>query len=185
MQIWRICRKQFAAKPLDGKGGMLVAGRWHTPRRLVTYASDSLALASLEVLVHCDLDLLPSDLLAVEIEVPTGTPIAELTSSDLPRAWRRYPAPRTLQDLGNTWLEEAETAVLRVPSAVVPTECNYLINPLHPDIKKLRVVRRFRFAFDERLASDSKPANLRPDTDSKRRVKPRMRSTRGDWATGR
>jgi RES domain-containing protein len=159
VQIWRICRKQFAARPLDGKGGMLAAGRWHTPRRLVTYASDSLALASLEVLVHCDLDLLPSDLLAVEIEVPTQMQVTELTTSDLPRAWRRYPAPRTLQELGNSWLDEAATAVLRVPSAVVPTECNYLINPLHPDIKKVRVVRRFRFAFDERLAFEGKPAN--------------------------
>lgn len=85
--------------------------------------------------------------------------ISELTRSDLPRAWRRYPAPLTLQELGNSWLDEAATAVLRVPSAVVPTECNYLINPLHPDIKKLRVVRRFRFAFDERLTFESKPAN--------------------------
>ncbi|MGE5784037.1 MAG: RES family NAD+ phosphorylase [Myxococcales bacterium] len=159
MQIWRICRKQFAARPLDGKGGMLAAGRWHTPRRLVTYASDSLALANLEVLVHCDLDLLPSDLFAVEIEIPTEIQVAELTRSDLPRAWRRYPAPLTLQELGNSWLDEAATAVLRVPSAVVPTECNYLINPLQSDIKKIRVVRRFRFAFDERLTFESRPAN--------------------------
>jgi RES domain-containing protein len=138
---------------------MVTAGRWHTPRRLVTYASDSLALASLEVLVHCDLDLLPSDLLAIEIEVPEEVQVTELTSSDLPRAWRRYPAQRTLQELGNSWLDEAATAVLRVPSAIVPTECNYLINPLHPDVKTIHVVRRFRFAFDERLASDDKPAN--------------------------
>ncbi|MGC4070168.1 MAG: RES family NAD+ phosphorylase [Polyangiaceae bacterium] len=159
MKLWRICRKQFAAKPLDGKGGMLAAGRWHTPRRLVTYASDSLALASLEVLVHCDLDLLPSDLLAVEIEVPTEVEVTELTTSDLPRSWRRYPVPRVLQELGNNWLDEATTAVLRVPSAIVPTECNYLINPLHSDVKAIRIVRRFRFAFDERLASENKPSS--------------------------
>ena len=138
---------------------MLAAGRWHTPRRLVTYASDSLALASLEVLVHCDLDLLPSDLIAIEIDVPEEVQITELTTSDLSRAWRRYPAPRTLQQLGNTWLNETATAVLRVPSAVVPTECNYLINPAHPDFKTIRVVRRFKFAFDERLGFEGKPAN--------------------------
>jgi RES domain-containing protein len=138
---------------------MLAAGRWHTPRRLVTYASESLALASLEVLVHCDLDLLPSDLFAVEIEVPEKIQVTELTTSDLPRAWRRYPAPRALQALGNTWLDEGETAVLCVPSAVVPTECNYLVNPLHPDIKKLRVVRRFGFAFDVRLDREGRSPN--------------------------
>lgn len=172
MRIWRICRKQFATRPLDGKGALLAAGRWHTPRRLITYASDSLALASLEVLVHCDLDLLPNDLLAVEIEVPSETQVAELTQSDLPRAWRRYPAPRALQKLGNSWLDEAATAVLRVPSAVVPTECNYLLNPLHPGIKKVRVVRRFRFAFDERLGFEGKPvssAAKRTDRKSPRR----------------
>jgi len=159
VKIWRVCRKQFAARPLDGKGGLLAAGRWHTPRRLVAYASDSLALASLEVLVHCDLDLLPSDLIAVEIDVSAEVQVAELTSSDLPRAWRRYPAPRSLQQLGNSWLDEVETALLRIPSTVVPTECNYLINPAHPDFKMIRVVRRFKFAFDERLTSESKPAN--------------------------
>ncbi len=138
---------------------MLAAGRWHTPRRLVSYASDSLALASLEVLVHCDLDLLPSDLIAIEIDVPEEVRITEITTSDLSRAWRRYPAPRTLQQLGNSWLDEGATTLLRVPSAVVPTECNYLINPTHPDFKTIRVVRRFKFAFDERLGFEGKPAN--------------------------
>ncbi len=152
MRIWRICRKPFSRSPLDGRGGLVVAGRWHTPRRLVTYASESLALASLEVLVHCDVDLLPSDLVAVEVDVPAKVKVAEVKAKELPRTWRKHPAPTRLQELGNDWLDRGRTAVLRVPSALVPTESNFLINPSHPAFSGLRVVRRFKFAFDERFA---------------------------------
>lgn len=155
MRIWRICRKTFSRSPLDGRGGLLVAGRWHTPRRLVTYASESLALASLEVLVHSDVDLLPSDLMAVEVEVPSKVKVIEVRECDLPRNWRRHPAPRRLQELGNDWLDCGRTAVLRVPSALVPTESNFLVNPTHPAFSELRVLRRFKFAFDGRFASRS------------------------------
>ncbi len=153
MRIWRICRKAFARRPLEGRGGLLVAGRWHTPRRLVAYASESLALASLEVLVHCDLELLPEDLVAVEVNVPTKVKVHEVKARELPRSWRRYPGPQRLQELGNRWLDQGRTAVLRVPSALVPTESNFLVNPTHPAFRELQVVRRLNFAFDERLAT--------------------------------
>lgn len=155
MRIWRICRKPFSRSPLDGRGGLIVAGRWHTPRRLVAYASESLALASLEVLVHCDHDLLPSDLVAVEVEVPAKLKIGEIKLNDLPRNWRKHPAPRRLQELGNEWLDAGRTAILRVPSALVPTESNYLVNPLHPAFSELHVVRRIKFSFDDRFATRS------------------------------
>jgi RES domain-containing protein len=152
VRIWRICRKAFARNPLDGRGGLRAAGCWHTPRRMATYASESLALASLEVLVHCDLDLLPQDLMAIEIDVSPRVRIYELFIRDLPTNWRRYPVPPALQRLGNDWLDKAQSAVLRVPSALVPTECNLLLNPIHRDFRDIQVVRRFRFAFDERIA---------------------------------
>jgi RES domain-containing protein len=151
MRVWRICRRAFARRPLEGRGGLLVAGRWHTPRRLVTYASESLALASLEILVHCDMDLLPMDLVAVEVDVPTKVKVHEVGASELPRTWRAHPAPRRLQEIGNQWLDACASAILRVPSAVVPTESNFLINPTHPAFAELRIVRRFKFTFDERL----------------------------------
>jgi RES domain-containing protein len=155
MRLWRICRKPFARKPLDGQGGLITAGRWHTPRRLIVYTSESLALASLEVLVHCDLDLMPGDFIAIEILIPSATKIVTLTQSDLPRNWRRHPAPLTLARLGNRWLDEGRTAILRVPSALVPTESNYLLNPLHPAFREFEVSRRLKFAFDERLTPRS------------------------------
>jgi RES domain-containing protein len=105
------------------------------------------------VLVHCDVDLLPADLLAIEIFVPKSVKLFELSVSELPRTWRKYPAPASLQRIGNAWLDRAGGCVLRVPSAIIPTESNFLINPKHPDLKKLRVVRRFDFRFDSRLVS--------------------------------
>ena len=151
MRLFRLCRRPFSRNPLDGRGGLFASGRWHTPRRLVCYASDSLALASLEILVHCEPDLIPTDLIAVEINVPNGVAIAELSARALPRSWRRYPAPALLQRLGNEWLDRDSACVLRVPSALVPSESNFLINPAHPDARKLRVVRKAPFQFDPRL----------------------------------
>jgi RES domain-containing protein len=152
VRIFRLCRRPFSRTPLDGRGGLFASGRWHTPRRLVCYASDSLALASLEILVHCEPNLVPRDLLAVEISVPIGVTIEELDAEALPRTWRRYPAPSSLQRLGNAWLDRSTACVLRVPSALVPSESNFLMNPVHPDRRKLRVVRKAPFRFDPRLA---------------------------------
>jgi RES domain-containing protein len=153
MRVFRICRRSYARNPLDGRGGLFVGGRWHTPRRLVTNTSDSLALASLEVLVHCDLDLVPTDLVSIEIELPDTLKPSELPLAKLPRHWRKYPAPPALQRLGNAWLDVATSAALRVPSAIIPSEHNYLLNPAHPDMRALRVVRKADFQLDPRLGA--------------------------------
>jgi RES domain-containing protein len=151
MQLWRLCRKAFAKQPLSGEGGLYASARWHTTPRRVAYASHSLALACLEVLVHLDPELMPRDMVAVAIDVPEEVEITELTISDLPKSWRRYPAPRSLQRLGDAWLDGGESAVLRVPSVVVPNELNYLINPLHHDARRIKVVAKSLFSFDPRL----------------------------------
>lgn len=151
MRLWRLCRKPFAKEPLSGKGGLYASGRWHDLPRLVVYASESLALASLKFLVHLDSDLLPRDLLAIEIDLPASLKVAQITVSELPKSWRRYPAPRSLRKLGNAWLDNRKGAVLRVPSVIVPRDNNYLINPLHPDAKQITVVAKAPFAFDPRL----------------------------------
>jgi RES domain-containing protein len=151
MRLWRLCRKPFAKKPLDGAGGLYASGRWHSAPRLVVYASESLALASLETLVHVDPDLPPDDLVALEIGVSEGISIIEVPLTDLPRSWRRYPPPPALAKLGNAWLDAGQSVMLRVPSVLIPTEFNYLINPRHPDARKFKVVAKVKFSFDPRL----------------------------------
>jgi len=151
VRIFRICRRAFAKNPLDGRGGLVVAGRWHGPPRLVVYASGSLSLASLEVLVHADLELVPRDLVAIELDVPASVKISTVSQRALPRTWRRHPAPAAVQRIGNAWLDRLSSCVLRVPSVVIPSESNFLLNPKHADIEKLRVVRKSDFRFDPRL----------------------------------
>lgn len=108
-------------------------------------------MASLEILVHCEPDLVPADLVAIEINVPTSVRVETVGAGALPRSWRRYPAPVSLQRLGNAWLDRNGGCVLRVPSALVPSENNFLINPIHEDARKLRVIRKAPFQFDPRL----------------------------------
>jgi RES domain-containing protein len=114
------------------------------------YTSSSLALASLEVLVHCDIDFVPTDLVAIEISIPDDLKIKAIAASKFPRAWRKYPAPRGLQKLGDAWLDGVTSCVLRVPSAVIPSESNFLINPRHPDMPRIKIVRKLEFRFDPR-----------------------------------
>lgn len=151
MRVWRLCRRPYSAEPLWGKGGTLVAGRWHERGSRIVYTSATLSLAALEVLVHAGVDQVPPDLVAIEIEIPDGLKVAELPVAALPRDWRSIPAPRRLQQLGAKWLREKRSAVLRVPSAVIPSERNYLLNPLHEDAGRLAVVGVTAFEPDPRL----------------------------------
>jgi RES domain-containing protein len=150
VQVWRILRRRYLREALSGRGGLAVAGRWHSRGRLIVYASESLALSALEVLVHTEPDLVPPDLMSVEIDIPDDIRISTMHMRTLPVRWRRHPAPRSLQVLGNRWLDARKTAVLQVPSTVIPSERNYLINPSHPDARRIRVVGAARFAFDPR-----------------------------------
>jgi RES domain-containing protein len=137
--------------PLSGKGGSVVAGRWHFQGTRIVYTSATLSLAALELLVHVDVDHAPSDLMAIGIDIPDRIEVAAVSVGDLPVGWREVPGPRSLQERGAAWLASGRTAVLRVPSTVVPHESNLLINPNQPEVKKLRVVRIEAFRLDPRL----------------------------------
>jgi RES domain-containing protein len=116
----------------------------------MVYTSGSLSLAALETLVHADEDLLPSDLVYVEIDVPDNVKMERIAARSLPSDWRRMPAPPSLQAIGADWIDRRVSAVLVVPSAVVPQENNYLLNPEHADAARFRVVGVERFLFDPR-----------------------------------
>lgn len=147
MIVWRLARRRHAA--LDGEGARLAAGRWNSWGLPVVYTSEHLSLAVLEILVHVDADLLPHDLAAFEIEIPDNVKITRLDTAQLPHGWRTR--VDRCRRVGDAWVAEEKTAVLRVPSAAVPHEANLLINPRHADSAKIRVVRAERFRFDPRL----------------------------------
>ena len=152
MRVWRICRRERAGDPLGGRGGLHASGRWHERGARIVYTSATLSLAALEMLVHADRDLLPADLVQIEIEVPVDLQIERIEIRDLPSTWRHYPGPQALRRLGMGWIDRRRTAVLRVPSAVIPAEHNYLLNPLHDAMRRIRVAGRRRFVLDLRLA---------------------------------
>jgi RES domain-containing protein len=138
--LWRLCRRPFA--DLSGNGGRLVAGRWHNDRPVV-YTATEPSLTVLEVRVNLDLSFedLPRDYVLLRID--TGNASAEPLDSlpDQPRAF------------GNAWLTARRSALLQVPSVVVPPARNMLINPLHPEAAQIRITEITPFAFDARLWS--------------------------------
>jgi RES domain-containing protein len=149
--IWRLCRQRHADRPLDGEGARLYGGRWNYPGTAVVYTAGTLALAALEVLVHVDHDIAPTDLVSIPIEVPAGIRIEEISIVALPANWRDTPAPAQLQEMGTDWVHRATSLLLQVPSAVIPEEHNYLVNLTHPEVTRLKVGRPKPFTFDPRL----------------------------------
>ena len=117
----------------------------------VVYTTATLSLAALESLVHVKAEDTPGDLVAVAADIPSRLAIRRISAGDLPASWRAYPAPPALAKIGAEWVNEAKAAVLAVPSAAVPEEVNYILNPAHPDFRKIRVGRPRPFSFDPRL----------------------------------
>ncbi len=149
--VWRITLLRRAEHAFDGEGARLNGGRWNQPGTAVAYTSETLALAALEFFVNLDPDTAPDDLVATGAELPTGISVRTIELSELPMEWRHSPAPGALQELGTAWVRTGETAVLSVPSVVVPRERNLILNPAHPDLAALRVLPPEPFSFDPRM----------------------------------
>jgi RES domain-containing protein len=156
--VWRIAREKFQS--LDGEGARLNGGRWNNEGRPVVYASSTLSLAALEYLVHVEPLLAPSDLVAMEIEVPDDDHAgAQVEPTQFPPGdWQQYPAPEWEAELGDMWIDDGTFLWLAVPSVIVPREYNILINPRHARSDELRVLSRHSFGFDQRLFKLIAPA---------------------------
>jgi RES domain-containing protein len=151
---WRIIQRKFAKLALRGEGARLFGGRWNSPGHAIVYTAQSLALAALEILVHVDSDKLLQDYVAIPVTVDPRL-IAQVEESALPNNWRAYPASKATRTIGDAWISEGVLPVLQVPSAVIPTEFNFLLNPSHKDFRKLRIGKPQRFQFDRRLTDKS------------------------------
>lgn len=151
MIVWRIARQKYQG--LDGEGARLNGGRWNNEGRPVVYASTTLSLAALEYLVHVEPLLAPSDLVAIEIELPDDHHAgAQVEPSQFPSGdWQQYPAPEWQAELGDLWVDDGTFLWLAVPSVIVPQEYNVLINPRHSRMGEVRVLSTHSFGFDQRL----------------------------------
>ena len=146
MRVFRLCRADRS--DFDGEGARIAGGRWNAPGLRLVYTAGSEALAILELLVHVSPQQIPSDHVCIPAEVPDPL-IESLPEDALPSDWRRNPAATSR--LGSRWLRAGASAVLRVPSVVVPREWNYLINPAHPAFPTLAVQPALPIEFDPRL----------------------------------
>jgi RES domain-containing protein len=150
MQIWRLVKPKYAAAAFDGEGARLYGARWNSAGVRVAYASSDPALAVLEVLVHVkDTNLLSSYSL-VSGSIPDGL-VKDVDRSLLPKEWRSSPVPATVQAVGDDWIRSASSLALRVPSVLVPSGSNLLINPAHPDFARVTVESIEPYRFDSRL----------------------------------
>jgi len=155
MRVYRIERKKHLNTTLKGIGAALTDGyRWNSLNTYLVYTAESRALATLEISVHLDLsEDLPSDRYYVEIDVPDEVEILELKIGSLPKNWDAKPPIPDTQHIGDDFVRENSAAILKAPSSIVPPEFNYLINPNHPDAKKISVISTDPLKFDKRLKS--------------------------------
>ena len=149
VRAFRVVRKRWSKTAFDGEGARLWGGRWNSPGLGAVYCAGHVSLAILEVVVHADLALAPH-----YVVIPADFDEALVESLDtarLPASWRRHPAPAAVVALGDEWLREARSPVLRVPSVVVPAEPNFILNPLHTAFREIEIGKPEVLKVDARL----------------------------------
>lgn len=147
---WRISKRKHARHAFSGEGAREFGGRWNNPGTAVVYTAQSQSLAALEMLVHLDsADLLEKYvLLAADFDQSL---IKVLDRSNLPRNWRADPPPAQVRSIGDEWVLGGSSAVLQVPSVLVPGENNFLLNPGHQDFARICFGKLLAFRFDARM----------------------------------
>jgi RES domain-containing protein len=147
---WRLVPAAQATSAFDGEGARLYGGRWNSVGVPMVYASQHLSLAALELRVHIEKTsmAIPYKCFAFHFDESL---LRRFPKERLPKAWREQPAPASLQVLGDAWAKQGESALLAVPSTIIESESNLLINPRHPGFSKIRIDRPANFWFDQRL----------------------------------
>ncbi len=149
VSLWRIATDtpDYTADDMRGKGAETTGGRWNRAGMPVVYTATNISLAALETIVHFNTADLPLNRVLVRLDVPDDLWAARkrLTPHDAPVGWNVFPAGKVSLDLGDAWLGSAASALMEVPSAIVPEESNVLVNPRHPGAVAIDVVRTRTF----------------------------------------
>jgi len=147
---WRIVSANYKDKAYTGDGARAHGGRWNSKGVAVVYTADSLALASIEMLVNLPAPKLLQKYVRISAQISLDF-VSELSWADLPEDWNSRPISPSTRAIGDRWIKEQSSAVLRVPSIVVPDEYNYLLNPTHPDFSHIKIGKPTNYYFDPRL----------------------------------
>ena len=159
-RVYRVLRKKYARSSFDGEGAYRYGGRWSNPGVRLSYASEHQSLALLEYFVHLDKDDPPSDLVLAVAEIPDDLTRERLEIAQLPATWRNPAAPPELARIGDEFVQRREHCLLLVPSVLAPSENNCLINPAHPEFRRVAI-------------RDTEPLNYDPRMFARRRQRRR------------
>lgn len=141
MIVFRLCSKHYRA--LDGEGARLYGGRWNSIGQPLVYTSEHLSLCLLEQLVHLSINTIPTNWVALKIEIPNrikGDKIGSLPKTEV-----------EAKRIGDNWIQSNKSLFLKVPSSIIQTEYNVLINPNHPEMKEIKIIETTPFSLDSRL----------------------------------
>ena len=147
--VWRLLTARFAQSAFSGEGARLYGGRWNRKGMPMVYTAGSQSLAVLEMLVQDE--PLRARYVMVPATLPKNLKIERVTFDQLPADWRDLGAREQLQAIGTDWARRRLSAVLAVPSVVIPTETNYLLNPLHRSFARIDIGKPEEFVTDLRL----------------------------------
>ncbi|MDO8736279.1 MAG: RES family NAD+ phosphorylase [Thermoleophilia bacterium] len=153
MKLYRIAKSAYIDDS-TGAGARMHGGRWNEKGVPVIYAASSASLAALEYLVHLPIVLAPRDLSICRYDLPDNVSVKRVKTSRLLSDWKSSPPVADTQEIGTRWANSGKSLLLFVPSVLVPEEHNVLINPLHPEFRKVKK-RIEAFSFDPRLVKKS------------------------------
>jgi RES domain-containing protein len=151
MIVFRLSSGKYQSD-LSGKGAELSGGRWNSKGLGMLYTSQSRALAFAEIAMHIPFGIVPKDYQLISIFIPDTLQVLELSITGMPLDWRSNPHSGSTQKIGDQFIAEGKYAILRVPSAVVPGDYNYLVNSKHSGASQLEIRTIEPFEFDSRFA---------------------------------
>jgi RES domain-containing protein len=151
MFVYRITNAGHAA--LDGMGGLYGSGRWHKKGTPIIYTSEHASLAAWEKIVHvASFENLQKNLLLIKIEIPENIEVSSVPENILIKGWDNFPFANETINFGTEFLRKKENLVLKVPTVIIPDEFNVILNPMHPEIHRCKVISSIPFIFDKRVS---------------------------------
>jgi len=148
MLVYRISKCKYI-EDLSGLGAATYPGRWNGKGTYILYTAATASLALLESVVHIsNIPTIPYCMIGIEIP---DNELAEVSVKDLPAGWQNNPPAEDLKEIGNQFVKEGKYLALKIPSALMPEEFNIILNPSHPDFKKVKIISKRNLSIDERL----------------------------------
>ena len=149
MLVYRIGKTKYA-NDLSGEGAKINGGRWNHKSIACIYTSESRALSLLEYTVNVNIDEIPRALSLTTLEIPDKD-ILIIAEDSLPGNWKQIPLPSSTKNFGTRFLTARTKLAIRVPSSVMPDEFNYILNPLHPNSRNIKILEIRDLAYDVRI----------------------------------